>query len=67
MFGKKQIIKLIQTNIETREIVAVAAIANSFSHLDSTTIMKSKEFLLDLMLFLPIVLISPQLIHLQKR
>lgn len=58
---------MIQTNIETKEIVAVAAIANSSFHLDSTTIMKSKEFLLDLMLFLPIVLISPQLIHLQKR
>jgi hypothetical protein len=67
VFGKKQIIKLTQTNIETKEIVAVAAIANSFFHLDSTTIKKSKEFLLDLMLFLPIVPISPQLIHLKKR
>ena len=54
-------------NIEIKGTVAAAAIVNNFFHLDSTMIMKLNEFQMDLMLIQPIVLISLQSIHLQRR
>ena len=54
-------------NIEIKGTVVAAAIVNNFFHLDSTMIMKSKESQMDLMLIQPIVLISLQSIHLQRR
>ena len=54
-------------NIEIKGTVVAAAIVSNFFHLDSTMIMKSNEFQMDLMLIQPIVLISLQSIHLQRR